>query len=103
MTSLMLSLRSGYISLIDPRISAARSMSISLVRKKCGTGPSDVTRRRAIVRRISLAGSSRYADGPYTAASADGRGKGRKLGLAPGWSDLWPDFRLMADSMSFLI
>jgi hypothetical protein len=49
MMSLILILRSGSSALMPLRISAARSISISVVRKKCGTGPSDVTRRLAIV------------------------------------------------------
>src|ERR1051325_11417335 len=81
-------------------MSAARSMSISLVTKKCGTGPSEVTSRRAIVRRISLIGSSRYADGPWTAPGSACRGNasGRSEGFADG-----APFELMADSTSLLI
>ena len=41
------------------RASYARSMSISLVRKKCGIGPMDWLRRLAIVLRIWVSGTSR--------------------------------------------
>src|SRR5213592_4145094 len=50
--------RSPSCRLRASRASAARSMSTSLVRKKWGTGPSDVTRRLAIVLRICVSGTS---------------------------------------------
>ncbi len=43
------------------RASAARSMSTSDVRKKCGTGPSDAANRLAIVLRICVRGTSSNA------------------------------------------
>src|SRR6266513_1738381 len=43
------------------RASLARSMSTSVVRKKWGTGPSDVASRFAIVLRIWVSGTSSYA------------------------------------------
>src|SRR5213082_1095218 len=52
------------------RASAARSMSTSLVRKKWGMGPSDVTSRFAIVLRIWVRGTSSYG-----AAERSGSGK----------------------------
>src|SRR5436190_22353709 len=46
-------------------------MSISLVRKKCGMGPIDWTRRRAIVLRICVSGTSCE---PWAAAPTDDGG-----------------------------
>src|SRR5262249_22106393 len=60
---------------------------------------SEVTSRRAIVRRISLIGSSRYADGPYTAPAC-------ALGIASALSFGLPTVgfgALAAASMSRLI
>src|SRR5438034_5202956 len=42
------------------RASAARSMSISVVRKKCGIGPIEAASRLAIVFRIWVSGTSSY-------------------------------------------
>src|SRR6266851_1822458 len=52
------------------RASAARSMSISVVRKKCGTGPSEAASRLAIVLRIWVRGTSSYGTPVRGARSA---------------------------------
>src|SRR6267143_1404186 len=52
------------------RASAARSMSISVVRKKCGTGPSEAASRLAIVFRIWVRGTSSYGTPVRGARSA---------------------------------
>ena len=45
-------------ALTRTRAASARVMSMSTVRKKCGTGPSDPVRRRATVLRIWVSGMS---------------------------------------------
>src|SRR6266576_2181549 len=60
------------------RASAARSMSISVVRKKCGIGPIDAASRLAIVFRIWVRGTSSY--GTPDGARSTERGAGAALG-----------------------
>src|SRR6266566_1782266 len=68
--------RSPSCRLSASRASAARSMSTSVVRKKCGMGPRDVASRLAIVLRIWVRGTSWYG-APSTAGAAAGeRGAG---------------------------
>src|SRR5512143_1935687 len=59
------------------RASAARSMSTSLVRKKWGTGPSDVASRLAIVFRICVSGISSKGAPPGAVTGERGSGSGR--------------------------
>src|SRR2546428_551792 len=68
--------RSPSCGLRASRASAARSMSTSLVRKKWGTGPRDVTRRLAIVLRIWVRGTSSYAPPDLAATGETGEGRG---------------------------
>src|SRR2546425_750470 len=62
--------RSPSCRLSASRASAARSMSTSVVRKKCGMGPRDVASRLAIVLRIWVRGTSWYG-APSTAGAGD--------------------------------
>src|SRR5215831_15513644 len=58
-------------------------MSTSVVRKKCGTGPSDAASRLAIVLRIWVSGTSRYAAPPTGWATAT---RGTATATAPALS-----------------
>src|SRR6266480_2481451 len=68
------------------RASAARSMSISVVRKKCGIGPIDATRRLAIVFLICVSGTSSYGT-PVRRASCVVRGAGAATAAAGDGGD----------------
>src|SRR5882762_5111908 len=64
------------------RASAARSMSISVVRKKCGIGPIEAASRLAIVLRIWVRGTSSYGT-PVRRTSGVVRGAGTAAEAAP--------------------
>src|SRR5438876_254731 len=96
------------------RASAARSMSISVVRKKCGIGPIDAASRLAIVFLIWVSGTSSYGTpvrrasgvvrgaGAATVAAGDGAGapSTSRLITRPPGPEPWTSLRSTPDSLA---